>query len=224
MLYLIINCNFLLYFRPCNTQRCRTLWNMSSPSPSDIQKSSDHAYQTSETSEHSLLKHPHVCSCYEKDPLPKTDHSTHCHLHPKATHTHNVINMSHGNPTSHIHPTTQSVHVHVHASPKSGNAPKLPPPVCNCHLEETSEDAQEIRESSGVQETKQDADDRIEISPLPPALPPRPPPRPRLDGQGSLSARGHFSRGMLFRIKTYYEFTTNFKFCMRYNNQFLNCF
>lgn len=167
---------------------------MSSPSP-DIQKSSDHAYQTSETSDHSLLKHPHVCSCCEKDPPPKTDLSTHhCHLHPKVTHTHNVINLSHANPTSHIHPTTQSVHVHVHASPKSGSAPKLSPAACNCHLDETGDGGQEIRDG-GVQETKQDADDRIEISPLPPALPPRPPPRPRLDGQGTLSTRGHFSTG-----------------------------
>lgn len=169
---------------------------MSSPSPSDIQKSSDHAYQTSETSEHSLLKHPHVCSCCEKDPPPKTDLTSHCHLHPKVTHTHNVINLSHGNPTSHIHPTTQSVHVHVHASPKSGSAPKLPPSaICNCHLEEGGESGQEIREGGGIQETKQDADDRIEISPLPPALPPRPPPRPRIDGQGTLGTRGQFTRG-----------------------------
>lgn len=57
---------------------------------------------------------------------------------------------------------------------------------------------QEIRESVGGQETKQEADDRIEISPLPPALPPRPPPRPRVDGQGTLNARGHFSNGKLY--------------------------
>lgn len=57
------------------------------------------------------------------------------------------------------------------------------------------EGVQEIREGGGLQETKQDADDRIEISPLPPALPPRPPPRPRVDGQGTLNARGQFSEG-----------------------------
>lgn len=174
---------------------------MSSPSP-DIQKSSDHAYQSSETSDHSLLKHPHVCSCCEKEPPPpKTDLSAHCHAHPKVGHAHNVISLSHGNPTSHVHPSTQSVHVHVHASPKTGNAPRPPPAAgCNCHLEEAGDGAPEIREGAGPQDSKQDADDRIEISPLPPALPPRPPPRPRTDGQGTLSTRGHFSDGRLKRI------------------------
>lgn len=182
---------------------------MSAPSP-DIQKTGgEHTYQqTSDTSEHSLLKHPHVCSCCEKDSTPlKTDHSTHCHSHPKITHTHNVINLTHGNPTNHMHPTTQSVHVHVHASPKSGSATKLPSTGCNCHLEEiTGENGQEIRESGGGgQETKhQDTDDRIEISPLPPALPPRPPPRTRFEGQGTLmsSSRGHFSEGSLKQMRS----------------------
>lgn len=32
-------------------------------------------------------------------------------------------------------------------------------------------------------------EDRIEVSPLPPALPPRPPPRPRYEGVGSLNSR-----------------------------------
>lgn len=164
---------------------------MSSPSP-EIQKSNDHPYPSSETSDHTLLKHPRVCSCCEKEPPPKTDLAAHCHSHAKVAHAHNVlINAA----TSHMHPTTQSVHVHVHASPKTGSATKLPPAACNCHLEETRDGVSEIRESVGGQETKQEADDRIEISPLPPALPPRPPPRPRTDGQGTLNARGHFSNG-----------------------------
>lgn len=51
---------------------------------------------------------------------------------------------------------------------------------------------QEVVEGGG---RKIEADDRIEVSPLPPALPPRPPPRPRGEGLGTLNSRSHYREG-----------------------------
>lgn len=155
---------------------------MSSPSP-DIQKPPDLAYPSPETAD--LLKHSHNCPCSEKPPLdaPKPDLPP-CLKNPH----HHIIGHAHAAP--HVHP----VSVHVHASPKSGHAPKLAPPSCNCHLQGDvgSVGVQEVVEGGG---RKIEADDRIEVSPLPPALPPRPPPRPRGEGLGTLTSRSHFREG-----------------------------
>lgn len=160
---------------------------MSSPSP-EIQKNpTDHTYQSSETSEHSLLKHTFNCS--EKAPIncPKADSGhSHCLGQSKGGHHHGVIGF---NSTSHVHP----VSVHVHASPKDGHVTKISPPSCTCHLQ-NEEDGNQDGHDGGVGR-KLDADDRIEISPMPPALPPRPPPRPRTDGLGTLTNRSHLRGG-----------------------------
>lgn len=151
---------------------------MSSPSP-DPQKSPDHTYQSSETSDHGLLNHGHTCSCNDKSAIDSSKTDLHSHCISKSTHHHNIISLSHvpAN-TNHIHPINQSVHVHVHASPKTAHTPKIIPSTCTCHLQE---DADVIVEAD-TQGRKLEPDDRIEVSNLPPALPPRPPPRPRLDG------------------------------------------
>lgn len=147
---------------------------MSSPSPPDPQKVVEHSYQTSEEGDHVLLTHSHACQCSEKCALDSKAETTHIHC---LSHHHNVLNLTHVPPssTSHIHPVSQSVHVHVHASPKTGHTSKVNPPTCNCHTENTENTA----ETTIRQNRKIEADDRIEVSPLPPALPPRPPPRPR---------------------------------------------
>ncbi|KAJ8925505.1 hypothetical protein NQ315_009344 [Exocentrus adspersus] len=160
---------------------------MSSPSP-DPQKV-EHAYQSSEASDHGLLNHaPHTCTCSEKLNVietPKTE-LTHTHCVPK-TNLHHVINLSHApSSTSHIHPINQAVHVHVHPSPKTGQMPKIVPPSCTCHIQE---DCETIGNMDSVAQNRKIDEDRIEVSPLPPALPPRPPPRPRYDGNGSLNSR-----------------------------------
>jgi hypothetical protein len=169
---------------------------MSSSSP-DPQKPGDHPYQSSESSDHDLLGHGHACPCGDKtsiDPS-KTDHHTHCLS--KSTHHHNIIGLSHvpAN-TNHIHPISQSVHVHVHASPKTAHTPKIVPSTCSCHLQEDADAVAEADAALG-QTRKLEADDRIEVSNLPPALPPRPPPRPRLDG--TLNSR-HRARSCTYRV------------------------
>lgn len=154
---------------------------MSSPSP-DPQKA-EHAYQPSEASDHGLL---HGCTCSD---TPKTDLNL-PHGVSKPGH-HHVINLSHApTPTSHVHPIGQPVHVHVHPSPKTGQVAKMASPPCTCHVQEGCENVQE--EEPGTQGRKVD-EDRIEVSPLPPALPPRPPPRPRYDG--SLGSRCRLGTG-----------------------------
>lgn len=165
---------------------------MSSPSP-DPQKAAEHTYQSSETSDHGLLAHGHPCPCADK-PVDSSKSELHGHCLSKSSHHHNIISLSHvpAN-TNHIHPINQSVHVHVHASPKTAHSPKIVPSTCTCHLQE---DADAIAEAEVAQGRKLEADDRIEVSNLPPALPPRPPPRPRLDG--TLSSR-HRARSCKWR-------------------------
>lgn len=157
---------------------------MSSPSP-DAPKIADLAYQQhqqhqqhqAEEAEHILLSHSHQCQCSgEKCGLegkPET-----AHIHCLARH-HNVLSLTHVPPssTSHIHPISQSVHVHVHASPKASPGPKPGAPPCGCHVDSRNDEA--VESALNLQPRKADPDDRIEVSPLPPALPPRPPPRPR---------------------------------------------
>ncbi|RZC36952.1 hypothetical protein BDFB_007382 [Asbolus verrucosus] len=154
---------------------------MSSPSP-DPQKGVDHTYQSSETSDHGLLTHGHACPCNEKANIDSSKTDLHAHCLSKSSHHHNIISLSHvpAN-TNHIHPINQSVHVHVHASPKTAHTPKIPS-TCTCHLQEDADAIAEADGSLGQSARKLEADDRIEVSNLPPALPPRPPPRPRLDG------------------------------------------
>lgn len=151
---------------------------MSSPSP-DPQKG-DLTYQSSETSDHGLLSHVHTCTCSEKSTIEstKTELAPHTHCMPKSAH-HHVISLSHPpNTTSHLHP-----HVHVHTTPKIETTPKM---SCTCHNKQ--EDCETIGEiEPRGPSRKMEPDDRIEVSPLPPALPPRPPPRPRYEG--SLSSR-----------------------------------
>lgn len=161
---------------------------MSSPSPGPPSVN-EHTYQPSETSDHGLLNHSHSCLCPEKSTEEKneTNHA-HCHHGIKNhAHHHNIIGITHApSPvTNHTHSINQSVHVHVHASPKTGHAPKIIPPNCNCHLQ-NNDSSSELHETGS---RKLEADDSIEVSPLPPALPPRPPPRPRTDGHGTLTSR-----------------------------------
>ncbi|KAF5274127.1 hypothetical protein FQR65_LT04525 [Abscondita terminalis] len=163
---------------------------MSSPSPVP-QSGTEHTYQPSDSSDHALLNH--TCQCNE---VPNIDSSksdsTLCHSYIpnkcKLTHHHNLVNIStHGSSNvTHPHTTNQSVHVHVHAPPNS-TLTKQPPSNCNCHIQLENENA-EIRQTT-PSNRKIEADDRIEVSPLPPALPPRPPPRPRTDGRSTLSSR-----------------------------------
>lgn len=167
---------------------------MSSPSPGP-QSGPEHTYQPSDSSDHALISHTHTCQCSEKptniDPSKCESNISHSHLSGKSSHHHNLINLStHGPPTTttHTHPTNQSVHVHVHAPPSSTHPPKLQSSTCNCHLQVENENPSEILQTTAPSR-KIEADDRIEVSPLPPALPPRPPPRPRTEGHSTLSSR-----------------------------------
>ncbi|KAJ8980143.1 hypothetical protein NQ317_014637 [Molorchus minor] len=140
-----------------------------------IPKKVDHAYPSSEASDHGLLSHVHTCTCSDKanvDP-PKTDLSHPPHCLPTANHHH------------------ASVHVHVHPSPKTSHGAKIAPPTCTCHLQEDCENVDDMESRS--QNRKAEADDKIEVSPLPPALPPRPPPRPSevLDDLNSRKMHGY---------------------------------
>lgn len=184
---------------------------MSSSSP-DPQKSQDITYQQPEDTDHVLLtSHSHQCQCNNEkcnlDNTGGTSKSETSHIHCLAHH-HNVLNLTHVPPstTNHIHPISQSVHVHVHASPKTSHTPKVVQPSCNCHVVsgnnsgsvsggvvvgdgidvvtgvQSANNSDNVVVMNQVRNNKVDtADDRIEVSPLPPALPPRPPPRPRND-------------------------------------------
>ena len=181
---------------------------MSSPSP-DTQKSADHACPpATETGDHAILPpHAHSCLCNEKPNLenPKSE-TTHSHCLSQGHHL-NVINLSHAPPatTNHVHPVNQPVHIHSHSSPKIGNIPKALQPKCNCHLQEGCEGNPEVLDENVAQSRKLEPDDRIEVSPLPPALPPRPPPRPRFDGQGTLSNRSITRGSMQFVMKFVFD-------------------
>lgn len=171
---------------------------MSSPSP-DLQKT-DHLYLSNEggtgSDDHTPLNHSHQCSCAEKaslDPIAKTDSPKHTHHSLSKTAHHHVINLSHPpTTTSHIHPI-QSVPKHVHASSPSNTCHStkvITNSMCTCHvMQESSDNGNEIETSAGQNARKIEADDRIEVSPLPPALPPRPPPRQRFEGRGTTDSR-----------------------------------
>lgn len=162
-------------------------------SPTGTPSIPESTYQSAEPTDHGLISPPHhnTCLCDQKSEPPNHAHQ-HCHpptgLSP-SHHRRNVLGLPHApSPTTNrAHSVNQSVHVHVHASPKTGHAPKIIPlpPSCGCHLHNASETPVEIHDSN----RKLDADDSIEVSPLPPALPPRPPPRPRIDGHGTLNSR-----------------------------------
>ncbi|KAH1001031.1 hypothetical protein HUJ04_013293 [Dendroctonus ponderosae] len=177
---------------------------MSSP-PQDP-PNMEHHYQSSEASDHGLLSHAHTCTCCrEVGPLeysrlhgsngrmfqcadrpesPKTDHH-HPHCVPKSS-PHHVMALGNSHlQTGHVHHNHQQ---RVPASPKTGNpGPKLAG-TCTCHLKVESEgdDRPNIEQTPQARKLEED---RIEVSPLPPALPPRPPPRPRYDGSSSLNSR-----------------------------------
>ncbi|CAH1117348.1 unnamed protein product [Phaedon cochleariae] len=125
---------------------------MSTPSP-DPQKS-EHAYQSSDASDHGLLGRVHACTCAEKPPSDTPPDLRHARL--------NLDHAPHK----------------LQATPKGGAG------ACTCHVRE-EQDGGDLEQCG--QGRKMEADDRIEVSPLPPALPPRPPPRPRYEG--SLSSR-----------------------------------
>ncbi|CAG9860764.1 unnamed protein product [Phyllotreta striolata] len=149
---------------------------MSSPSP-DHQKA-ELTYQSSETSDHGLLGHVHACTCSEKAPSnPKNESGLSHMVANRPGPVQQIVNTSHA-----------SIHVHnmIHSqSPKTERALKNKGGSCTCHIQEDCETAEGFEQTG--QGRKSDADDRIEVSPLPPALPPRPPPRPRFDG--SLGSR-----------------------------------
>ncbi|XP_030756895.1 uncharacterized protein LOC115882790 isoform X2 [Sitophilus oryzae] len=161
---------------------------MSSASP-DPSKA-DHHYNSSETSDHVLLSHTHTCTCcrecIEKPEPPKTELlHTHCHLKGPNHHQHHLINIGHVPiQTNHVHPN----HRHVPASPKAESQSIKMVATCTCHLkvENESESVQNLEQTAQARKIDED---RIEVSPLPPALPPRPPPRPRFEGTGSLNSR-----------------------------------
>ncbi|KAB0804276.1 hypothetical protein PPYR_01246 [Photinus pyralis] len=166
---------------------------MSSPSPVS-QIPTEHTYQPSDSSDHVLISHNN-CQCTEvlnKD-SPKCDPNV-CHSFPqnkcKSNHHHNLINLSTHGPanTTHSHSTNQSVHVHVHSPPGSTLSKQPPQTACNCHSPLENESNADVHQT--IQSNRKiEADDRIEVSPLPPALPPRPPPRPRTDVHGTLNSR-----------------------------------
>lgn len=163
---------------------------MSSPSPSP-QAGIDHTYQSGDTGDH-------PCQCNEKTnrESSKCDANLpHSHITNKSGHHHNLLNVtSHGNPSTHTHTTNQAVHVHVHSPPGSTHGQKIQSISCNCHLQTEVENNADIHQCT-VPNRKNEADDRIEVSPLPPALPPRPPPRPRTDGSNTLSSRSRLQEG-----------------------------
>lgn len=166
---------------------------MSQPSSPEPQKrgppsTSSDGLQLSETCcEHGILSSPTV-----------QHHHQHfqckCNLEKPTTESTNA-EISSSNPHCHHHhvasPINQSVHVHVHAQPK--NAAQ-----CGCYHKESAEpiSTADVHERESASSRKIDDDNRIEVSPLPPALPPRPPPRPRLgDGSfGTLRRAGSRSR------------------------------
>ncbi|XP_048518014.1 uncharacterized protein LOC125502786 [Dendroctonus ponderosae] len=159
---------------------------MSSP-PQDP-PNMEHHYQSSEASDHGLLSHAHTCTCCrecaDRPESPKTDHH-HPHCVPKSS-PHHVMALGNSHlQTGHVHHNHQQ---RVPASPKTGNpGPKLAG-TCTCHLKVESEgdDRPNIEQTPQARKLEED---RIEVSPLPPALPPRPPPRPRYDGNSSLNSR-----------------------------------
>lgn len=143
---------------------------MASPSPSDLKPLPlEHAYQSSDTISCHCGVDKLETNKTERDrerisPVSIQYQHTHAHQHYQHTAAHAL----------------SQVHVHVHTP-----APQAPKTManCTCHLQNVND-----AENGGQDpERKIEADDRIEISPLPPALPPRPPPRPRYDG--SLSGR-----------------------------------
>ncbi|XP_072391707.1 uncharacterized protein [Diabrotica undecimpunctata] len=143
---------------------------MSTPSP-DPQKG-ELAYQSSETSDRGLLAHVHTCTCSDKPSTENTkNENTHVHAGVRSGSLQQIVNINHA--VAHSH------------SPKIGHAPKVKSVSCRCHIQDDCENIGEFNQTE--QGRKNEADDRIEVSPLPPALPPRPPPRPRYDG--SLSSR-----------------------------------
>ncbi|CAG9764423.1 unnamed protein product [Ceutorhynchus assimilis] len=150
----------------------------------------DHHYQCSESSDHGLLTHTHTCTCcrdcIETPESPKTENlHPHCIAKSTAHHQHHVINLAHPHlQTSHVH----LGHHHVPSSPKNGNQAAKLQGSCTCHIKAENE----TDDRSSIEPTPQTRkldEDRIEVSPLPPALPPRPPPRPRYDGTNSLNSR-----------------------------------
>ncbi|KAK9886652.1 hypothetical protein WA026_017573 [Henosepilachna vigintioctopunctata] len=166
---------------------------MSSPSP-DLPNSSEYLHQHPSDNE---LTHPsQKCQCNEKlDEIIETFKTEPPHLHcPLRTTNHH--HSSHAlNAPSHSHPVNQLSQINqiscsthniqsIQSSPKINPATKLSKTGCSCHLPE-DEHGKEETERRDVR--KFEPDDRIEISPLPPALPPRPPPRPRFDS--SLGSR-----------------------------------
>lgn len=162
---------------------------MSSPLPGS-QSSTENHYQPSDSNDHALLNHANACQCHDKtnsDPSKCESGSSHCHLNNKNNHHHNLINLSLHVPT-HSHSTNTAVHVHPHSTPTSVHSSKVQTSTCNCHLQSENQSNLEIIQQS-VSNRKHEADDRIEVSPLPPALPPRPPPRPRIDDLNTLSTR-----------------------------------
>lgn len=144
----------------------------SSPDP----QKTENAYQSSEASDHGLLTH--TCTCSDKSNYdPTKTENVHC-LTKTNHHHHHAISPT----ISHMHPN-----VHVHPSPKTSHTSKVATAACTCHVQDDGETGNEI--DGGAANRKTEADDRIEVSPLPPALPPRPPPRPRYDGHGSINSR-----------------------------------
>ncbi|XP_050293859.1 uncharacterized protein LOC126734326 isoform X2 [Anthonomus grandis grandis] len=148
----------------------------------------DHHYQSSDTSDHGLLSH-HTCTCcrecLETPETPKTEHPR----HPLPSPHHHVVNLSHTplQMTHHVHLNHHNHH-HGAAVPPATASPKPQVKNCTCHLKTENEAEERQNIEPNAQGRKLD-EDRIEVSPLPPALPPRPPPRPRYEGTGSLNSR-----------------------------------
>nr|CAH7760227.1 unnamed protein product [Callosobruchus chinensis] len=149
---------------------------MSTPSTPDPQKGE---LLSSDASEHGLLP-PCPCQQHECSAPPHT---------PKADHQgHNHHNMRHVHQTHYNKNITASCPTHLHHQAKVSGA-------CGgcCHTHRPPEEEPVSVGSGddaggGVCRKNDHPDDRIEVSPLPPALPPRPPPRPRYGGGGTLGS------------------------------------
>ncbi|XP_066154293.1 uncharacterized protein [Euwallacea fornicatus] len=151
----------------------------------------EHHYQSSEASDHGLLTHAHCTCCREcateRSETPKTDHIYPPCLAKSSPHhlPHHVGGLSHTHlQPSHVHLN----HHHVAAPPKTETGANKMCGSCSCHIKVDNESGDRANLEQSAQARKLE-EDRIEVSPLPPALPPRPPPRPRYEGAGSLGSR-----------------------------------
>lgn len=137
--------------------------------------------QLSESAMEENINHHHKCTCDEIENFPKIETGI-VNNHIKTP----QLNNRHLNNQCNNHNCSQNRESNKASSTKTNvtttSTPKIIQSNCTCHLQDSQKDKDDVNNLR-----KFEADDRIEISPLPPALPPRPPPRPRFDS--SLGSR-----------------------------------